>query len=142
MTLMLAACPGDEPDPEPEPPQCVPFDADACMPQFPAQFDRVHDELLLPVCGVQGGACHGDAGAEGAIGGLVIDDDAQRTYDTLLGVGGGPSFVEAGDVDCSPILARVNTDADDPFLMPPGGTLLAEGRRCSLAQWVAAGAPR
>ena len=131
------ACEGSDDDTAA--PQCIPYDATACTPQFPAQFDRLHAELLLPVCGVQGGACHANTDAEGAAGGLIIVADLDETYATLLDA--DAAFVRPEDVACSPLLARVNT-SEPEVLMPPGTTPLADGLRCALAQWVEAGAPR
>lgn len=122
--------------------RCVAFDADACTPSFPAEFDRIHAETLLPICGVAGGACHANASAAGGQGGLVIDADVDGSYATLLeSRGEGDPFVVAGDVECSALLSRMNTD-DEVTLMPPGATPLDEGVRCAVAQWIAEGAAR
>ena len=129
---------GESDDGGPMPPECVAVETE-CTPQLPAEFARLHEEVLLPVCGVQGGACHGTAGAAGAEGGLVIDADLDTAFGTLME--GPDPFVVPGDAACSPLLARVNTD-DAAYLMPPGEAGLADGLRCSLAQWVEAGAPR
>ena len=139
LMLLLAGCNGDGGDDgDPAPPDCVAVETQ-CTPQLPAEFERLHAEVLLPVCGVQGGACHGTASAAGALGGLVIDADFDVAYAALTT--GPDAFVVPGDAACSPLLARVNTD-DANYLMPPGEAGLAEGVRCSLAQWVEAGAPR
>jgi hypothetical protein len=38
-------------------------------------------------------------------------------------------------------MVRLDTD-DTAFLMPPGSQPLDEDVRCSIAQWIASGAPR
>lgn len=135
-----AACAGDD-DGEPGAPTCVQFEFEGCSPQFPAEFERLHQEMLLPVCGVQGGACHGTSAAAGAQDGLLIDADLDATFDTLMGTDGGPVFVRPGDVACSPLAARANTD-EETYLMPPGAVPLDAAVRCSLALWIAEGASR
>ena len=134
MVISLSGCP-EAGDGDGDPPTCADFDADACTPQFAADFESVFDEVLMPRCGVPGSACHGEAGADGAGGGLVISD-ADSTHEILLG-----GFVEPSDPVCSPVMARMNTD-ETAFLMPPGSQPLDEDVRCSIAQWIASGAQR
>ena len=133
MVISLSGCPDDGDGSSP--PECADFDADACTPQFAPEFDRVFEQVLMPRCGVPGSACHAEAGAEGADGGLVITD-VDSTHEILLN-----GFVEPSDVACSPLLVRMNTD-DSDFLMPPGSQPLDEDVRCSIAQWIASGAQR
>lgn len=135
------ACQGGGDGDDAGPPACVEFDAAACTPQFPAEFDRLFDEVLLPICGVQGGACHGNADAAGAPGGLVLDTDRDASHTRLVQAREPGPFVVAGDVACSPLAVRVNTD-DPLYLMPPGESGLSPGQACALAQWIDAGAMR
>lgn len=135
--LLLTACTGDEPDPEPMAPDCLEtVDVASCIPAYPAEYARLMSETLVPVCGVQGGACHGDAGAEGAGNGLVITSDLDATHDALL-----DGFVMPGDATCSPVSVRAHLPDDDSLLMPPGAKL-EDGVLCALTQWIDAGAGR
>lgn len=106
----------------------------ACTPLYQPSFDRVFAETLEPRCAVSGGACHGQAGASGAGGGLVLSDMA-GTHATLVDEG----FVVPGDAACSALMVRLDTD-DPGLLMPPGSQPLDEAERCAVAQWIEAGA--
>ena len=115
---------------------CADAPAETCAPLFEPVFERIHDEVLVPRCSLPGGACHGEAGAAGAAGGLVITTDVDATHEILLG-----GFVEPSDPECSALTVRMNTtDAD--AVMPPGSQRLDEGVRCTVAQWIASGAQR
>jgi len=129
--LALAGCPGGDDGL----PACIEFDSEACTPLFSPTFDRVHAEVLAPRCGLAGGSCHGEPDADGAGGGFVVGD-ADATHDVLL-----DGFVEPGDPSCSLLMVRLNTDDRDD-VMPPGSQPLDESIRCSIAQWIAAGAER
>jgi hypothetical protein len=121
-------------------PACVDFDTMACTPQYPPEFDRVFTETLQPTCGVAGSACHGEPDADGTPGGMLVTD-ADGTYATLLGEGGGTQFVVVGDPLCSLMMVRLNVD-DPALVMPPGQQPIDEDVRCSIATWIAEGAQR
>lgn len=139
----LGGCDGDDGGGEPQLPACVEIDPAACSPLYAPTFENVFTQTLAPRCGVAGGACHGEAGAEGAVdGGLVLADEA-ASHAILLdeGSGDGEPFVQPGDAACSLLLVRLLVD--DPALrMPPGAAALPENEICSVAQWVDAGAER
>jgi hypothetical protein len=115
-------------------PACVERDAAACTPLYEPTWERVFTETIQPRCGVTGAACHGEPGAGGAGGGLVIGDMA-ATHATLMAEG----FVVPGDAACSAMMVRLDID-DDTLRMPPGSSALPEGERCAVAQWIAGGA--
>jgi hypothetical protein len=129
--LALSGCPADDDGL----PACIDFDAQACTPLFEPTFDEVHEEVLAPRCALAGGSCHGNPDADGAENGFVITD-ADATHSVLL-----DGFVEPGDPSCSLLMVRLNVDDPDE-LMPPGTQPLDESTRCSIAQWIAAGAER
>jgi hypothetical protein len=130
---------GCETDPRDPLPTCIAFDADACTPLYVPTFERVHSETLVPRCGVPGGFCHGEPEGDGAVGGLFISDPAV-THAMLLGEGEFDPFVEPGDPSCSPLMVRLNVE-DAALMMPPGEQPLPADERCSIAQWIAQGAP-
>lgn len=121
-------------------PDCVElsFDVQSCAPLFPPTFDRIYDEVLAGEgaqgCATDSRACHNSAEAAGAGGGLVFSGTRDEVYDALM------PFVDAAP-SCGPFSVRLNIE-DPDFVMPPGNTPIDEGARCSIAQWVEAGAPR
>jgi hypothetical protein len=140
MTLLAAvlclpaACDGGGDDGDDgDAPACVTRDADACTPLYEPSWERVFAETIVPRCGPAGGACHGQASAAGAAGGLVVSDLA-ATRTVLLDDG----FVVPGDAACSELMVRLDTD-DDARRMPPGAQALDEAERCAVARWVAHG---
>jgi hypothetical protein len=115
-------------------PACVSRDASACMPLYEPSWERVFTETIAPRCGTPGTACHGQAAAAGAGGGLVVSDMA-ATHAALLDGG----FVVASDEACSELMVRLDTD-DAALRMPPGAQALDEPERCAVARWIAEGA--
>ena len=123
-------------------PDCIELDLDvqSCAPLFPATYERLHQEVFAGLdgqsgCAAGGSACHANADAAGAGGGMIFNADADATYDAVS------MFIEAGEPACGPLSVRVHSD-DAAIRMPPGDSALAEGARCALAQWIAQGAPR
>jgi len=107
-----------------------------CDLAFPATYDRFYDELLGSTCAAGGASCHGP---DGAMGGLVLAD-REMAHDYLLGNVDGRARVVPGDPECSPLVARIESD-DPEFQMPPLAKLTAE-QRCSIIQWIDMGAER
>lgn len=87
---------------------------------------------LAPSCGSQGSACHPGGGPPGS-----LTFDAQATTYTELLEG---AHVLPGDPACSPLMIRLESDDPDER-MPPGTTPIPAGARCSIATWIAEGAP-
>ncbi len=115
-------------------PACVTRSPSACTPLYEPSFERVFTETLEPRCATGGGACHGESGARGAGGGLVIGD-MTSTHAALVDHG----FVVPGDAACSALLVRLDID-DSGLRMPPGAEPLEEAERCAVAQWIEQGA--
>lgn len=118
-------------------PACVDleFDPQSCAPLFVPQFERIHEELIQNGgCASESSACHVDAQADGAAGGLIFGSDADADFQALA------PFLDA-DPACGPFAVRLNSD-DAEFRMPPGQSRVDEGVRCAVAQWMAQGAPR
>jgi hypothetical protein len=124
-------------------PMCAEVDATSCTPLYAPTFDRVFSQTLAPRCGVAGGACHGESGADGAVdGGLVLAEEDAAHAILLEGSGAsGEPFVRPGDAACSLLVVRLVLD-DPELRMPPGTAGLPEGELCSVAQWVQEGAER
>jgi len=131
--LGAGACDGGSDD-DGDVPACVSRDASACMPLYEPRWDRVFTETIMPRCGTPGSACHGEASAAGAGGGLVVSDMVATR--TVLLDGG---FVVPGDAACSEVVVRLDID-DDALRMPPGAQALDEAERCAVARWIADGA--
>lgn len=110
---------------------CSGVDVDTeCTPLYEPTFDNVYQNTLAVSCAVGNGTCHtSDASA----GGLAFPD-ADSAYAALL-----DDRVEPGDASCSLIVERIASDGDD--VMPPGSPL-NETERCSIVQWIEAGAER
>lgn len=131
---------GEGDDANDDGPRCAEIDVTSCTPSYPAEFDRVMSETLVPRCSVPGGACHAEADAAGAAGGLLVTDDADAVHAILTDEGRTEPFVTPGDPLCSPMMERIDTE-DSARLMPPASPL-DEGVRCSIAQWIDGGAAR
>lgn len=112
-------------------PTCATFEA-SCTPLYSPTFDQVYNRTLKPSCAQAGGACHAPDGNAGG----VTFGDVEQSYQAL--VAGGR--VTPGDPTCSVLSKRLHS-TDATFQMPPGQRLSAEAR-CSIGQWIAAGAPR
>ncbi len=144
--MMLAtaalACDGDDgSDAGEQPlPECVSFDVDGCAPLFSPTFDEIHTRLLVPQCTGGGSACHFDGESLGAAEHGLALLDADGAHALLLEDRGDATFVTAGDASCSPLFVRLVVEGDRRS-MPPGAPL-AEGERCTIAQWIEQGALR
>lgn len=121
--VLLLGCSGDDET-------CLTVDS-SCQPLYEPTFDEVFSRTLAVKCGVPGGACHA---AEGARGGLVLDDPEQAHSMLLDG------RVVPGDPGCSPLVQRLES-RQAGFGMPPGNPL-TEAERCALIRWIADGAER
>jgi hypothetical protein len=122
MSAALAGCPDDAP------PACVAVET-ACSPLYAPTFDNVFNNTLSTGCGSRLGACHSANGA-----GEMSLADLQTAYTSLL-----DGRVTPGDPSCSELIVRTGAVGKD-YQMPPDTTLGAP-ERCSLIQWVQAGAP-
>jgi hypothetical protein len=131
--LLGPACDGGD-DEGGDAPSCIERDASTCMPLYEPSWERVFTETIAPRCGTPGSACHGQASAMGAGGGLVVSDMA-ATRAALLDGG----FVVPGDASCSEVMVRLDID-DAALRMPPGSQALDEPERCAVARWIADGA--
>jgi len=107
-----------------------------CDVLYPPVYDQIFANTFQPTCGEAGTACHAP---EGAHNGLVFADP-DEAYGLLLGQEGAPARVLPDQPECS-LLRRRLESGDDDFVMPPGMPL-SEPERCTIRQWVAAGAPR
>lgn len=124
--LVSSACTDDHG--EESPPECVAIDYEGCALLYPPTWEQVWQQTISSSCSGGGSACHGDAV------GLSFIDQASA-YEGLM------HHVVAGDPACSPLMVRLESE-DANFRMPPGNTSLAAGARCSIATWIANGAPQ
>lgn len=122
LSAALAGCPEDDP------PACVTVET-SCTPLYAPTFANVFDSTLKNGCGSTLGACHSAGGA-----GKMSLADPQAAYASLLA-----GRVIPGDPGCSEMIVRTSASGTS-YRMPPGIDLGA-AERCSLIQWVAAGAP-
>lgn len=130
---LLVACDDDPP-------------VDACLeplescdnPAVPPTFDSLYEHVFQS-CGAANtmGSCHS---AQGAKLGLILSDP-DTAYDYLLGVADGRARVLPEDMWCSELLKRIESQ-DPQYRMPPSGTGLTDGLRCSVRQWIENGANR
>jgi hypothetical protein len=120
--LLLGGCDDD----------CVEVDT-SCDPLYEPTFENVYNNTLAVSCAVGNGTCHTSDGQATAGGLAFTSQDA--AYDALEN-----GRVEAGDASCSLIVERIAA-TDDADVMPPGSPL-SEAERCSIIQWIEAGAPR
>lgn len=137
LAVMLTSC--DDP-PSDETVPCIEPLPDCDNPTVPPTFDQLYEHVFQS-CGASGtaGACHS---AEGHKNGLVMSD-RETAYDHLLGIGESDrrARVLPDDPWCSELLKRVESE-DSEYWMPPGSSRLSDGYRCSIRQWLLAGAPR
>jgi hypothetical protein len=122
LSAALAGCPEDGP------PSCVTVET-SCSPLYAPTFDNVFASTLKTTCGSMLGSCHSTGGR----GKMSLADPA-TAYASLL-----DGRVTPGDPGCSEMIVRTDAPGKD-YQMPPGFNLGA-AERCSLIQWVAAGAP-
>ena len=110
-----------------------------CTPAYSPTFDAIYSNLLSRSCGAPGtgSVCHS---AQGMQGGLDLSE-LDRSYESLLGLGGGGVRVLPGDPACSVLIQRL--ESEDPMTrMPVGSAQLSLGERCVVRKWIAEGAPR
>ena len=125
LAVLLAALAGC---PEDGPPACVTVET-SCTPLYAPTFDNVFNNTLKGGCGSMIGSCHSASGA----GKMSLADPA-AAYASLL-----DGRVTPGDPGCSELIVRTDVSGKS-YQMPPS-TNLGAAERCSLIQWVAAGAP-
>jgi hypothetical protein len=101
----------------------------SCAPLYQPTFDNVYNSTLQTTCGGRLAACHAAGGA-----GEMSLADPQAAHASLL-----DGRVAPGDPGCSEIIVRTDAPGKD-YQMPPGIAMGAP-ERCSLIQWVQAGAP-
>jgi hypothetical protein len=128
-------CGGDD-DNAPPPPPCVENLNTNCAPQHdPPIYASIYAKIIQPQC-TAGSSCHS---AAAAMGGLVLDN-ADDTYDALLGLRGGTKRVLPRDPACSPLMLRL-TSRDSNYVMPKGSRLL-EAEICDFVLWIKEGAQK
>ncbi len=103
----------------------------------PATFDTIYTKIFAPTCASGTGTCHT---SDAAKGGLVFAN-ADDAYARLVGTNGGRVRVVPSDPGCSLLMKRL-ASTSSTYRMPPGPDGLLEGERCTIVQWIAAGAQR
>ena len=123
----------------PSAPACVTDPSPTCKPEYdPPVYATIYDKILHPTCATGSGTCHT---SDAAMGGLVFEDP-DAAYDLLLGKNGAPhARVVPGNASCSLLMERLESN-DPSFRMPRGDVPLAPAEICTIAKWIAAGAPR
>jgi hypothetical protein len=100
----------------------------SCSPLYDPTYEQVFARTLKPTCAAGGPSCHG-----GGKGGFLIDD-IDATYTRIS------ERLTPGKPECSLVVDRLySTEAG--YAMPPGAQL-SQAERCSIVQWIAAGAKR
>ena len=110
---------------------CIASQADTCSPLYSPTWSEVHERTIARKCAQGGSACHGAAPGQGGL--VLVDRD--QAYDALL-----ESYVIPNDPSCSELIIRMHSTVPG-VAMPPGSPLSAS-ERCSVEQWIAAGATR
>jgi hypothetical protein len=136
---LVVACTLACSDPPEEPSKaCVSDLVTDCSPLYdPPTFPVIFEKILRPTCAQGMGTCHT---SDAAKGGLVMED-ADTTYDRLLGELDQRARVKPGDPACSLLVERLEAPAADER-MPPGPTPLSPAERCTIVLWIANGAER
>jgi hypothetical protein len=129
LCLACTACSDDGGGEESGAPSCVEIDYEGCAQLYPATYAQIWSQTLAPTCGSQGSACHPS-------GGSLTFDASDTTYTELI----EGAHVIPGDPACSPLMIRLESE-DPGKRMPPGTTPIPGGARCSIATWIAEGAP-
>jgi hypothetical protein len=128
-------CSGGD-DAPPPPPPCVENLNLNCIPiHQPPIYSTIFSKTILVKCAT-GSNCHS---AAGAMGGLVLDN-ADDTYDALLGLKGGTKRVLPRDPACSPLMLRL-TSRDPNYVMPRGAPLDVS-EVCDFVVWIKEGAQK
>ena len=108
---------------------CIASAAATCSPLYSPTWTNVYERTIDRKCAQGGSACHGAAPGQG---GLVLDG-ADAAYEALL-----QRYVIPNDPDCSELSVRMHSDV--PGVAMPPGSPLSDAERCSVEQWIAAGA--
>lgn len=108
---------------------CVVSRADTCSPLYSPTWNNIYERTIDRKCAQGGSACHGAAPGQG---GLVLKG-ADEAYAALLA-----SYVVPNDATCSDLMVRLHSDV--PGIAMPPGSPLSDAERCSVEQWIAAGA--
>jgi hypothetical protein len=117
---------------------CVSELATDCSPLYdPPTFPVIFEKILKPSCAQGMGTCHTSDAAKGGI----VMEDADITYDRLLGELDQRARVKPGDPACSLLVERLEAASADER-MPPGPTPLSAAERCTVVLWIANGAER
>lgn len=120
-----------------ERPMCIlSAKTETCAPLYPAEFPVIYRQLLSTTCASGGASCHGAMGQQG---GLAFTSETE-SFDALLGLPAGKVRVVPGEPACSELVVRLDL-AGHSWSMPPGAPL-DERARCSIRQWIAAGAQK
>jgi hypothetical protein len=141
IALALSACNGDDDADAAVTPSdggcevltAAPLD---CVPAFePADFESLHDNVIVRRCGASDMGCHGSESPSG----LVLTD-REGAYDALLGLGGDRVYVQPGHPECSELVYRVQ--ATDPRVRMPLNSPdpLDDAQICAIRHWIADGA--
>lgn len=107
-----------------------------CTPLYEPTFTNVFNNTLARRCGVAGGACHSQEGAQAG----VVFAEIESAYALLTGASTGRPLVSPEDPDASILLSRVA--ATDPGRVMPPGMPLAESELCAIVLWETMGAQR
>ena len=116
--------------------ECVTGLPAECAPLYPPTFDQIFSRTLATTCAQPGGVCHATAGVQGGL--LFISADS--AYAQLLGQTDGRARVIPDNPACSLLVERI--ESSDPAAVMPPKAPLSEAERCSIRQWIAAGAQR
>jgi hypothetical protein len=100
----------------------------ACAPLYDPTYEQIFTRTLKPTCAAGGTSCH-SAGK----GGFLIDD-IDATYARIS------ERLTPSKPECSLVVDRLYS-TETGYAMPPGAQL-TEAERCSIVQWIAAGAKR
>ncbi len=99
-----------------------------CSPLYDPTYEQVFARTLKPTCAAGGSSCH-SAGK----GGFLVDD-IDATYTRIS------ERITPSKPECSVVVDRLYS-TETGYAMPPGAQL-SEAERCSIVQWIAAGARR
>jgi hypothetical protein len=111
----------------------------SCTPSLTTDFNNIYSGVISQRCGTTSTemSCHSAAANQG---GLILSDP-NSAYDALMGAGASHPRVIPGDPECSPLMARLQSD-DPKQRMPKGQDKLPEGVRCAIQMWIRNGASR
>jgi hypothetical protein len=130
LVLALAGCPSDPP------PACITVDLN-CGEGYPATFDNVYANTLIPKCSMTS-SCHS---IEGNQANLSLAGDEASAYAALMAkssIDPSRARVVPGNAACSLMIVRTDSPGTD-YQMPKGDPLHPE-ESCALIKWVQNGA--